>query len=61
MFSVKEEEGEYHTLFGRLYDNRQKLFKCFKIGISKFENFKELLSIDNQKKNIPTLGDKKRC
>ena len=43
VFSAKEEEGEYHILFGRLYDNRQKLFKCFKNDISKFENFKKLL------------------
>jgi hypothetical protein len=33
-FSAKEEEEEFHTLFGRLYDNRQKVFKYFKMGIS---------------------------
>jgi hypothetical protein len=32
-------EREFHTLFGRLKDNRQKCFKCFKIGILKYENF----------------------
>jgi hypothetical protein len=26
-FRVREEEGEFHTLFGRLKDDRQKCFK----------------------------------
>jgi hypothetical protein len=33
-------EGEFHILFGRLKDNRQKCFKCFKMGILKYENFR---------------------
>ena len=52
---------ERFTLFGRMKDNRQKFFKYFRMGILKFENFKELLLTDNQKKtmqwrrNIKTL------
>jgi len=57
VFSAKEEEGEFHTLFACLEDNRQKLFKYFKMGILKFENFKELLLTDSQKKNT----EKKIC
>jgi hypothetical protein len=33
-------------------DNRQQFFKYFRMGILKFENFKELLLTDNQKKNM---------
>jgi hypothetical protein len=36
VFWAKEEDREFHTLFGRLKYKRQKLFKYFKIGISKF-------------------------
>jgi hypothetical protein len=36
VFWAKEEDREFHTLFGRLKYNRQKLFKYFKIGILKF-------------------------
>jgi len=43
---------EHFTLFGRMKDNRQKFFKYFRMGILKFENFKELLLTDNQKKNM---------
>jgi len=42
-FWSKEEEGEFHTVFGRLKKNMQKCLQYFRIGISKFENFKELL------------------
>jgi hypothetical protein len=42
--------GEFHTPFGRLKNNRQKCFQYFRMGISKFEKFKELLPTQNQKK-----------
>jgi len=29
VFRAREEEGEFHTLFGRLKDDRQKFFKYF--------------------------------
>ena len=38
VFRAREEEGEFHTLFGRLKDDRQKLFKYFIMSFSKFEN-----------------------
>jgi hypothetical protein len=44
VFWTKEkEEREFHTLFGRLKNNRQQCFQYSRMGISKFENFKELL------------------
>ena len=51
MFRAREEEGELHTLFGRLKDDRQKFFKYFRISFSKFENLKQLLHTDIEKKN----------
>jgi hypothetical protein len=36
-------------MFGRLKDNRQKFFEYFRMGVSKFENFKVLLPIDSRK------------
>jgi hypothetical protein len=29
VFRTAEEEGEFHTLFGRLKDDRQQILKCF--------------------------------
>ena len=51
MFRAREEEGEFHTLFGRLKDDRQEVFKYFRISFSKFENLKQLLHTDIEKKN----------
>ena len=51
MFWAKEEEGEFYSMFGRLKDNMQKFFKYFRMGVSKFENFKVLLPTDIRKKN----------
>ena len=51
MFRAREEEGEFHTLFGHLKDDRQKIFKYFRISFSKFENLKQLLHTDIEKKN----------
>jgi len=48
----KEEEGEFHTLFGRPNNKRQKIFKYFRTDISKFVKFKGLLPPDSQKKNV---------
>jgi hypothetical protein len=48
---AREEEGEFHTLFGRLKDDRQKFFKYFRISVSKFENLKHGLHTDIEKKN----------
>ena len=56
VFPATEEQEEFHTLFGRIEDDRQKFFK-----FSKFENFKELLPTDNQKENTQwRLSIKKR-
>jgi hypothetical protein len=52
VFRAREEEGEFHTLFERLKDDRQKLFKYFRMSVSKFENLKQLLHTDIEKKNI---------
>ena len=38
VFRAREEEGEFHTLFGRLKDDRQKFVKYFRMSVSKFEN-----------------------
>ena len=38
-------------MFGRLKDNMQKIFKYFRMGVAKFENFKALLLTDSRKKN----------
>jgi len=51
VFRAREEEGEFHTLFGRLKDDRQKFFKYFRMSFSKFENLKQLLHTDIEKKN----------
>jgi hypothetical protein len=51
VFRAREEEREFHTLFGHLKDDRQTFFKYFKMSISKFENLTQLLPADNQKKN----------
>jgi hypothetical protein len=51
VFRARGEEGEFQTLFGRLKDDRQKFFKHFRLGISKFENLKHLLQTDIEKKN----------
>jgi len=51
VFRAREEEGKFHTLFGRFKDNRQKFFKYFRMSFSKFENLKQLLHTDIEKKN----------
>jgi hypothetical protein len=51
VFRTREEEGEFRTLFRRLKDDRQKIFKYFRMSISKFENLKQLLHTDIEKKN----------
>jgi arginyl-tRNA--protein-N-Asp/Glu arginylyltransferase len=51
VFRAREEEGEFHTLFRRLKDDRQKFFKYFRMSISKFENLKQLLHTDIEKNN----------
>jgi hypothetical protein len=48
----QKKRKEHFTLYGRMKDNRQKFFKYFRVGILKFENFKELLPTYNRKKNI---------
>jgi len=51
VFRAREEEGEFHTLFGRLKDDRQKFFKYFRMSFLKFENLKQLLHTDIEKRN----------
>ena len=51
MFRAREEEGEFHILFGHLKDDRQKIFKYFRMSLSKFENLKLLLHTVIEKKN----------
>ena len=51
MFRARGEEGEFHTPFGRLKDERQKFFKYFRMSFSKFENLKQLLHTDIEKNN----------
>jgi hypothetical protein len=51
VFQAREEEGEFHTLFGHLKDDRQKFFKYFRMNFSKFENLKQLLHTDIEKRN----------
>jgi hypothetical protein len=55
VFRAREEEGEFHTLFGRLKNERQKFFKYFRMSFSKFENLKQLLHTDIEKKNTKFL------
>ena len=50
-FRASEEEGEFHTLFGRLKDDRQNFFKYFRMLFSKFENLKQLLHTYTEKQN----------
>jgi hypothetical protein len=54
VFWAKEEGGKFHTLFGRLNDNRQEVFNYFRMDISKFEKCKELLPTDSQKITVET-------
>ena len=49
VFWATEEEGE----FGLLKGNRQKFCKYFRMCISKYENFKDVLPTHNRKKNTP--------
>ena len=49
VFRAREEEGEFHTLFGRLKVERQTFFKYFRMSISKFGNLKQLLHTDIEK------------
>ena len=51
VFRAREEEGEFYILFGRPKDDRQKFFKYFRMSFSKFENLKQLLRTDIEKKN----------
>jgi hypothetical protein len=51
VFRKREEEGDFHNLFGRLKDNRQFFFKYFRMSSSKFENLEQLLRIYIEKKN----------
>jgi putative NADPH-quinone reductase len=51
VIGANEEKEEFQAMFGRLKCNRQKCFKYFRMGISKFEIFKELLSTDNKTNN----------
>ena len=53
-------EGEFHTLFGRLDDNRQKCFKYFKMGILIYENFR-VVAHRQSKEEYTYIGRKKRC
>jgi hypothetical protein len=46
VFWAREEE-EIYALFEHLKDDRQKLFKYFRMGILKSEKFKQLLYTDN--------------
>jgi hypothetical protein len=55
VFRAREEEGEFHTLFGRLKDDRQKFFKYFRMSFSKFESLKQFLHTDIEKKNTQFL------
>jgi len=51
VFRAREEEGKFHTLFGRLKDDKQKFFKYFRMSFSKSENMKQLLHTDIENKN----------
>jgi hypothetical protein len=51
VFRAREEEGEFHTLFGRLKDDWQKFYKYLRMSVSKFENLKQLLHTVIEKKN----------
>jgi hypothetical protein len=56
VFRAREEEGEFHTLLGRLNDDRQKFYKYFRMSVSKFE---ALMSL-HQNNNL-LLVHHKRC
>jgi hypothetical protein len=51
VFREREKEGEFHTAFGRLKDERQKFFNNFRMSFTKFENLKQLLHTVIEKKN----------
>lgn len=46
VFWAGEEEGEFYSLFGRLKDDRQQLFKYIRMIVSKFENLEQLSHTD---------------
>jgi hypothetical protein len=46
----EKKEGEFHSLFGRLKDGRQKFFKYFRMSFPKFENLKLFLHTEIEKK-----------
>jgi len=49
--SEREKRKGNCTLLGCLKDDRQTFFKYFRMSFSKFENPKQLLHRDNEKKN----------
>jgi hypothetical protein len=51
VFRAREEEGEFHTIFRRLKDDGQNFFKYFRMSILKFENLKQLLQPEIERKN----------
>jgi hypothetical protein len=51
VFRAREEEGEFHNLFGRLKDKRRKFFKYFRMSFPKSETLKMLSHTDFEKKN----------
>jgi hypothetical protein len=49
--SEQDKKKENFTFFGLLKDERQTFFKYFRKSFSKFENFKQMLHTDIEKKN----------
>jgi hypothetical protein len=37
VFRARKEDGEFHTLFGRLKDDMQKFYRHFRMSVSKIE------------------------
>jgi hypothetical protein len=50
-FEQEKRKENFTLCFVRMTDDRQKICKYFRMSISKFENLKQLLHTDIEKKN----------
>ncbi|XP_068084402.1 putative nuclease HARBI1 [Anabrus simplex] len=51
LFTTRDEEGEFHTIFGRLRNDQEKFVKYFRMSYSKFDNLLQQLKPHLTKKN----------
>lgn len=63
LYLVREEEGEFHTIFNRLKNDSEKFIKYFRMSVAKFEVLLTLVKGDITKQNSKwrfSIGPEKR-